>query len=410
MDKKVSYKLFHADDYNSNWVLDQLGTQCCGEAVPYTKSPDTFLKDFKRMIDWAHDHAIDFICISGLLRERHGGLRTAEKICNYAHIRNVKICISINLYTNGGFYCDGDSPWCLDRFLADNPECIAQDEHANPIPAHYGHLQGCPANSKLNQYILKTLEWLFREFPQLDGILLNTGSPACLCPHCSKHNDSLAIMADILPAAAKVIWGQSPEALVICNTTIPPDTPLPPDLFQKILNMPEKLWFQWEYGRYTDQKLIDLLESFAKFHHILAAPAKLTEQHKLCIENIRNQCRFATECGINGIAIRGENSPFHTNDEFNYFAFQYFTNNPDATSNQFIADVMAPRLGCIEYAKQYLTYEPRSGQLEKIPEAIIQIGKISAALKDYEILRRWQWLAAYLNRLYIEWRADTENV
>ena len=182
--------------------------------------------------------------------------------------------------------------------------------------------------------------------------------------------------------------------------------------------MPEKTFFQWwcddriYSGQWSEHDRIP--ESLTKFRHIMRAHFgtqwSATGCHRLSINNIRMQCRRSYESGIQGVSMFGENSPFNTNDEFNYLAFQYFTNNPDATSNQFIADVMAPRLGCIEYAKQYLTYEPLSGQLEKIPEAIIQIGKISADLKNYEILRRWQWFAAYLNRLYIEWRADTENV
>ena len=103
------------------------------------------------------------------------------------------------------------------------------------------------------------------------------------------------------------------------------------------------------------------------------------------------------------MSMFGEGSPFHTNAEFNYLALQYFANDPDATVEQFADEVMAPRLGGKTLAEAYLkiAVEGKS-EPEKVPVFSKEIAKFLAGLQEQEAIRRWFWLASYLNSVHWE--------
>ena len=181
--------------------------------------------------------------------------------------------------------------------------------------------------------------------------------------------------------------------------------------------MPEKTFFQWwcddriYSGQWSEHDRIP--ESLTKFRHIMRAHFgtqwSATGCHRLSINNIRMQCRRSYESGIQGVSMFGENSPFNTNDEFNYLAFQYFADSPLATVDNFIKDVMAPRLGGYELGEMYLNTAIVPDDPRYIPPVVSQIAKVIADQKDYEVIRRWQWLAHYLNKIYWEWKAAQEG-
>ena len=171
-------RIFWTWDHCTNWSLNQAGNQNYGSGNAYTKHPELFLQDYKRMIDWCAENRIDAIGIVGLLRDRHGGLAIARELCAYAREKGIFVYIIAGLYAYGGVYYEGNHKYCLDRFLEKNPECAARDEHGkiyrfpfySPAGGTTSNTCGCPSSPLMKEYILESLDWLFRAIPELGGI------------------------------------------------------------------------------------------------------------------------------------------------------------------------------------------------------------------------------------------------
>lgn len=63
---------------------------------------------------------------------------------------------------------------------------------------------------------------------------------------------------------------------------------------------------------------------------------------------------------------------------------------------------MGPRLGGTQLAGKYLEFAALNIKTEKIPEAIMEITKIISPLKNYDVVRRWLYLASFLNSFHWE--------
>ena len=122
------------------------------------------------------------------------------------------------------------------------------------------------------------------------------------------------------------------------------------------------------------------------------------------VEKIRRQCLLSHQSGLQGVSIFGEGSPFHTNAEFNYLALVYFADRPEASLADFVRDVMAEKLGGELQAEKYLEYGVLDREPEKIPAAVREIARIQQGIADYDVLRRWQYLASFLNACCFESR------
>ena len=68
----------------------------------------------------------------------------------------------------------------------------------------------------------------------------------------------------------------------------------------------------------------------------------------------------------------------------------------------YIRDVMAPLLGGEEYAHIYYNAARMHMNPENVPEFAVKAAKIMSGITDYEILRRWQYIASFLNGFYWE--------
>ena len=107
---------------------------------------------------------------------------------------------------------------------------------------------------------------------------------------------------------------------------------------------------------------------------------------------------MAFKSGIQSVSMFGECSPFNSTSEFNYLALSYFGDNPLNSTGDFARDVMAPLLGgSYDNALRFLEFGTLVKEPEKIAGAVQEIAKISAGIKDAEALRRWIYLANYLN-------------
>ena len=432
--EKLDYKLFWNWDHSTNWCLNTIGRQNTGVGNLYTKVPGEFVRDAVRMIDWSAEHGIDAVGIVGLLRDSHGGLASAKKICGYARKRGVRVNLIAGLYSYGGIYYEGDSFLSLDRFLAKNPDCIAQDIDASPRYIQFAQPYGwkrqpmaCSSNPKVHNFVLDTLAYLFMALPELGGIQMETGdcTPVCMCDACRARraemrggegripNLSLSDMAGIYPEAATVIRSVSKDAWIICemythflNNPAFNEPELP--AMQKLLEMPDDIFWQWSDRHLKPnqwQNSDRLPESLRKFRHIMRAHHGTQwdgGRHTLVVEEIRKQCQLSFESGMQGVSIFGESSPFHTNTEFNYLALQYFADHPMDSLHDFAKNVMASRLGGTALAETYLEFGVFHKNPEKIPVAVKEIAKIIPGIKDSDALRRWCYLVSFLNSFHWE--------
>lgn len=436
---KVPYKFFWSWDHSTNWCLHTLGAQNCGVANAYAKPGESFFNDYKRVVDFCAEHNIQAVGIVGLLRDKHGGVTEARRLCDYARNRGVRIYIIAGLYAYGGIYYEGDHKYSMNRFFKEHPETIGVDSNGKPLlvefKGKYGYRfepQGCPTNPMLNDYVLESLDWLFCEIPELGGIQMESGdSGVCQCKRCrarragEESQISVSDMAGIYPAAADVVLGRSPDALVICETYhhflddackffnfSKPNADL-----KKLLNMPKNVFWQWK----CDARLRDgdwtendrMLESMRGFNHVMRAHSGTQwwgGRATFAVEKIRKQCYLSYKSGINGVSIFGENAPFHTNAEFNYLALEYFADHPTASIKDYIRDVMAERLGGVAQAEFYYEIAGLNDDVDKIPNAVSKVSKITSEIKEYETLRRWQYIASYLNGYYWEAKAGDNKL
>ena len=427
--QSLQYKVFWTWDHTTNWCMNQLGKQNTGVGNHYTKKPEIFLEDYKRSIRFCREHGIDAIGIVGLFRDSHGGFDAVRKLCGYARENGVRIYLISGLYSYGGLYYEGDSQFSLDRFLKNNPECMAHWVDREPqywtFQNPHGYKRqpvGCPSNKTLRNFLLDSLDYVFHAVPELGGIQMEAGdSFVCMCDECRERRKimrggeervpltSLSDMANIYPEAADVVWKRSPNAWVICETYThfmdctffnDPESPA----LKAITGMPENTFWQWKCDKRLQDKSWtenDLLpEGMRKFNHIMRAHHGTQwrgGRHTLAIDEIRRQCRLSFTSGIQGVSMFGEGSNFHANAELNYKALAYFADHPMASCEDFARDVMAPLVGGENLAGRYLELGVLNRTPEKIVAAMPEFARIIGSLQDPEHIRRWTYLASFLN-------------
>ncbi len=437
---KIPYRFFWTWDHSTNWLMNVAGEQVTGVCNPYAKEPEMFEKDYKRAIDWCAEHKMTAIGIVGMLRDRHGGVDAARRVCAYAREKGTLVYQIAGLFAYGGIYYEGDHKYSLNRFFEKNPDAIAKDRNGLPVAVKYqgrygvkDELQGCASNPYLHEFVLESLDWLFREIPELGGIQMeSTDNGVCYCPECLKRRGnvsldepiSLSDMASIYPDASETIRRVNPNALIICETyhhfldkecKIFTDKKPSGDL-KKLLSMPDSTFWQWKCdsvlknGEWHEGD--QMIDNMKRFRHIIRAHFGTQwwgGRNTFAVDNIRRQCHLSHSAGIDSVSMFGEISPYHSNAEFNYLALEYFADNPRNSNDDFILDVMSDMLGGKQNAEFY--FENANlfrTDYKKIPQIASDIAKITASLTDYSAIRRFQYLAHFLNSYYFELSRGTE--
>ena len=432
MDKRfIPHRFFWSWDHSTNWALHAYGAQNCGVANDYAKDPGMLEVDYSRVVDFCAEHKINAVGVAGLFREKHGGVDSVRRLCEYANKKGVRIYQIAGLFAYGGIFYEGDHPYSMNRFFEKNPDCIAKKENGDPFYCQfYGkhgyrlEPQGCPSNEKLHEFVLESLDWLFREVPELGGIQIEAGdNGVCQCKRCRARRGSgsgsisASDMAGIYPDAVNTILRQSPDALVICEGYRHFTDPAfdlfrmesPSEDLKKLFSMPKSVFWQWRCDSELEADSWKpgepMIPGLRDFHHVMRAHSGTQWREgrgTFDVDKIRRQCLLSLESGLDGVSIFGEYAPFHTNSEFNYLALEYFADDPHASIDNYIRDVMAPLLGGEEYAHVYYNAARLHLEPERIPEVSFAAAKIAAGIKDYETLRRWQYLASFLNGYYWE--------
>ena len=185
---------------------------------------------------------------------------------------------------------------------------------------------------------------------------------------------------------------------------------------KKLLKMPSDVFWQWaerrlKPGMWENARMPEHLK---KYRHIMRCHYGTQwdgGRHTFVVDKIREQCRLTAQSGMTAVSMFGECSAFHANTEFNYLALSYFGDRPQAKLSDYIEDVMKPRLGgSLSWAERYVEFAALTEKPAKIPAAEKEIAKIiGSAAGNYDAVRRWTYLASFLNAYYYEYQQGTRE-
>jgi hypothetical protein len=152
-------------DHSTEWALNRPGAQTMGAMNPYFRSPDVFVEDYTRLLDWSGKHHIDAVVVWGLLRDSHGGVEAAKKLCDVAARNGVRLLAGVGLCAYGGVYYEGGSPQSMRVHLNRHPELRASNESGRPIVAN---MMACPSRKENRDYVA-ALQDIARPWRRPDG-------------------------------------------------------------------------------------------------------------------------------------------------------------------------------------------------------------------------------------------------
>ena len=121
-ERPFNYRLLWTWDHSTNWDPAQPGGQEDGCGNPYLKPPEAFVSDYERLIDFMADGGLNGLIVWGLLRDVHGGVKSAQRVCNHARKKGVRILPGVGIMAYGGVYYQGRHEFSMADWLEKYPE------------------------------------------------------------------------------------------------------------------------------------------------------------------------------------------------------------------------------------------------------------------------------------------------
>lgn len=163
----------------------------------FSFSAESYENNYRALIDAAARYGVECIVIWGFLRDMHGGIDTARRICEYGGDCGVAIMPGVGIDHYGGVYYDGCSPYSLDRYLMEHPGAQALDSDGIPFKFKWPitdpgyRMIACPSNSQTMKFYLESIEWLITTF-DLEGFQIEQGDNGlCYCERCREKRGVL---------------------------------------------------------------------------------------------------------------------------------------------------------------------------------------------------------------------------
>ncbi len=368
-------------DHSTNWVLDDPGNQVSGCQNLYLKQPETFLADYRALIDHCVDMRFNGLVVWGFLRDSHGGEDYAWEIARYAADRGVRLLPGVGVTGQGGVYYQGDHPCNLETYLRRNPERGNTD-----ADGRMSRKELSPHFAQNRKWISSSLEWLYRNFPVGGANLENNDfmidhSPlgkrrrrkiksdepdqfkeqyaayvtaletaleldpdgwhtyATYCGFGAGEEISVAgpnvgktpYFAANLPAGSIAQW-----TLTGMLTGSPPalrdwlETGTPRKLYRN-RNWPKKL-------QPPTERSVGYIHQGSQWHESL-------RRTSLCLKPFAEAAVRAHETGLEGISIHGEVSARTLPWKLNYLTMRHWCYHPNSTLEEFARAELEPRLG-----------------------------------------------------------------
>lgn len=350
--------------------------------------PDTYLQNYTNLIDFMAAHGIAAVVIWGFLRESHGGVDTARRLCDHAAAKGVRIIPGVGVRSYGGFCyesgrerVDGEAArWSLDQLLLARPEWRAVQadgsvrwwSHINGDLAPAQHCDACPSRLELRDWYLEGLDWLYRTFA-IGGVWLEMGDNGliCQCPSCLARRGaqpdrgfgplSYEDEALWMPVLAQHALNLAPDSWVILCQNLMYDSSMIADPPRLLSLMPHRTIVAWHVQdpAKIDPGLVlddcDVAEAYAKqlpppeprcFGNVgvwsyggcwLLWGMDGQAQHR----HIAKAIKRGHQMGHSGICFYGElndragMSGRKRQNEINYLAMSAFCSDPDLSIEEF---------------------------------------------------------------------------
>jgi hypothetical protein len=427
----IRTRMFWTWDHSTEWVPNRGGAQTLGASNFYGRQPAVFLEDYTRLLGWCGEHQVDAVVVWGLLRDTHGGIDAARRLCEVAVKKNVRLICGVGLNAYGGVYYEGDSPFALELRLVSQPDLYGVDEKGRrmlynfgvngPRPSHHA----CPSRSENQDFAAESLRWLFKTLPQLGGVQIETGDTGvCRCARCESRRRhpvsqfSWEDMALMYPIAADAIRSVSNQAWIVCETYSHPEPSLKPGPapgfgFGKpawadecLARFPDNVFVQWVCDNFVQPKATipwtkeGSVSTSSRRRNIMRAHFATywgRYRGELAVDWISDMFQHSISAGFDAISLFGEVSPLNAGAELNYLALANYGSpaNPQADLDLYLRSVAGPLLGGPDLARAYLRYARLVDTPDQLPDALKKIYVLSAKLPPTPA-RRWVWLANYL--------------
>jgi len=427
----ISTRMFWTWDHSTEWQLNKAGAQTFGASNYYTRWPEVFVEDYSRLLRWCGAHGVDAVVVWGLLRDTHGGLESARKLCDVADENGVRLLCGVGLNAYGGVYYQGESPYSLENHLAAHRDLIGVDANGKEMVYDFGlagqkkTAHACPSRTENQEFAAESLQWLFKEVPRLGGVQIEAGDTGvCQCDLCKERRQhpstgfSWEDMALMYPMAADAIRSVAPTAWIVCETYSHPEPvegapgfgegkPAWADACHE--KFPDDVFVQWVCDNYVEPKsALKWTDAGAvsKGRHRNVMRAHFATywggiRGEVAFDWLADMVQKSIAHGFDGVSVFGEVSPFHTGAELNYLALEHFgsSQNPDADVGRFLRDVAGPLLGGEDQAKDFLRFARlKQAGPSDIDKAVQDICRRCGKLPR-PAARRWAWLAQFLESL-----------
>lgn len=435
----LPYRTFWTWDHSTNWELSQIGHQEIGVFNPYQKPPGGFLADYRRLVDFCSRNRIGGIVIYGFLRDSHGGIEAAQELCRYANERGVRIIPGIAIGAYGGVYWEGNHRYNLSTWLKANPQHAARMEKDIgfqiadlAFPLNFPHsdytMSACPSAPETMDWMEEAVSWLAETF-EIGGINIESGDyGVCGCQRCQARRDNDAEasrrqdahgdswshtdMAANFPRLYRAAKSKRPDLWVYCEMQW--DNLLEPVAAAAQTALPAGAIYQHTANRSYWKRLRKELSP----DYVAALPTQpnvlrcqfacqwngdeRTERYAFNGRDFADMASRGKQLLMQGLTVWGEPSDFTATVEMSYLAFARFTWNPDLEWSDFVADVLAPRLGGIEAAERFLALtEELDGNARLPPPRLSEMQQEAlarAGSDDADVSRRWLTLAEQIAR------------
>lgn len=404
----LEYRVVWTWDHSTNWDVVALGAQDTGAFNPYLRQPEVFESDYYRLIDFLSDNRVAALVIYGLFRSGHGGVESAQRVCNYAKERGVRLLPGVAINAYGGFYYEGEHQFNLATWLRKHPELalpsagmsgFSIDDYGYvPFPRADYSVAADPHQQANYEWHLEGIDWIL-DTVDVGGLCIEFGDYA--------GNDLLDDMRRLLPGVLERARAKNPDGWLMSELgwdhLVEPGTP------DVMAGLPEDCVYQYTYNKSywprlssnLDRAMVDRLPTPANVLRAQAGTQWNQQRHSLIARHFFDAAKLSASSGLDGFAIFSEASDYHPVNEFNYLAYARASYDGALDWDQFVAEDIAPRLGGDEAAAVFFDLaeglDEHQGDMEWLRRAAATTRDAANGFHD-EPYRRWLWLEETLHR------------